>query len=478
MEEPSREAAIRALDLALSQEPDNVDLLWRRAGLLAARGRTREAQADYLAVVKLNPDHFGALNDLGALLHQTDFRTAARTVYAEVARRHPKNPIGRINLANALLAAEDHAGARFEFEAALEIDPDHPDAHQGLANLLQDQGDAARAEIHRQASYRRRGPSHAPFTGEGRPCRVLQLVSAAGGNTPTRFLLDPAVFSVVTIVVEAHHPQADLPDHDVVFNAIGDADLCAIALRQAQTLVAGTRKGIVNPPGAVLATGRADNARRLGGGAVRTPLMRLAPRRDLAAAAEEFGFPLLLRALGYHTGRHFVRVEIPQDLAAAAGSMPGDDLLLIEPLTPLAPPHRKYRVMAVGGRLFPLHLAIGEDWKVHYFTADMAVRSDYRAAEADFLTDMGRTLGPRAMQGLADIAKGLGLDYAGIDFGLDQDGAVLLFEANAAMVVFPPPSDPVWDYRRGAVNAVLDAVKALVRARADKDAVPQREPLL
>lgn len=454
------------LDLALSVEPKNVDLLCGRAALLASGGRTREAQADYLTAIKLDPDHFGALNDLGVLLHRTDFRTAARTVYAEAVRRHPQNAIGRINLGNALLAADDLEGARIQFEAALKIDPEHPDAHQGMANLLQDLGETHAAEMHRNASYRRRAPSVSRSTGRAPACHVLHLVSAAGGNIPTRFLLDPAAFAVTTLVVEAYERGAPLPDHDVVFNAVGDADFSSVALVKAEIIAATTRKGVINRPEVVLATGRAANARRLGGAGVRAPRMILTPRREVKAAAAAFGYPLLVRAPGFHTGRHFVRVETPDGLAAATTPIPGEALLLIEPLTSGAQPFRKYRVMVVGGRLFPLHLAIGKDWKVHYFTADMAERRDYREVEATFLADMSAHLGPRAMEGLADIVAVLGLDYAGIDFGLGSDGEVLLFEANATMVVNPPPQEAMWDYRRSAVQSIFDAVKDLILARA------------
>ena len=83
-----------------------------------------------------------------------------------------------------------------------------------------------------------------------------------------------------------------------------------------------------------------------------------------------------------------------------------------------------------------------------------------------FLADMPAVLGARAVAGLCAIAERLGLDYAGVDFGLNPDGEVLLFEANATMVINPPDADPRWDYRRGPVEAVLDAARAMIRRRA------------
>jgi glutathione synthase/RimK-type ligase-like ATP-grasp enzyme len=71
------------------------------------------------------------------------------------------------------------------------------------------------------------------------------------------------------------------------------------------------------------------------------------------------------------------------------------------------------------------------------------------------------------MTALARIATALGLDYAGIDFALREDGAVLLFECNANMAIVPPNADPMWDYRRPAIRRVIEAAKAMIVARAD-----------
>ena len=57
---------------------------------------------------------------------------------------------------------------------------------------------------------------------------------------------------------------------------------------------------------------------------------------------------------------------------------------------------RKYRVMFIGGAVYPLHLAISDDWKVHYFTAAMAANQAFRDEEQRFLEDMPSVLGERA----------------------------------------------------------------------------------
>jgi len=258
-----------------------------------------------------------------------------------------------------------------------------------------------------------------------------------------------------------------------VFNAIGDADLAAGALAAAQSLLALTRAPVVNQPSAVLETGRADHARLSGLPGVMTPATVTLPR-DLLASPEAaatvarhgFHFPLLLRTPGFHTGRHFLRVESLQALPAAVAELPGRELSVIEFLNARAADGkvRKYRVMMIGGKLYPLHVAISSHWKIHYFTAEMAEREDHRAEDAEFLENMPEVIGPRAMEALAQIQSTLGLDYAGIDFGLSATGDVLLFEANATMVVNPPEPDERWAYRRPAVERIFAAVRRMLTA--------------
>ena len=161
-------------------------------------------------------------------------------------------------------------------------------------------------------------------------------------------------------------------------------------------------------------------------------------------------------------------VEKADQLSAAAADLPGDDLLVIEYLDARGSDGnaRKYRVMMIAGKIYPLHLAISGNWKVHYFTSDMADKPDHRAEEAIFLGDMRKALGDKAMTALHGISEALGLDYAGVDFGVAPNGNLLLFEANATMVIAPLDPDERWAYRRPAIGRVLDAVRDMIMQKS------------
>ena len=92
----------------------------------------------------------------------------------------------------------------------------------------------------------------------------------------------------------------------------------------------------------------------------------------------------------------------------------------------------------------------------------MADDAKNQSEDAAFLSDKSHVLGPRALTALNGIRDQLGLDYAGVDFSLSTSGDVILFEANATMVVNPPDADRRWglspprsstDSRRYSANA-------------------------
>ena len=452
--------------------PHDVTARFERACRLDQLGQNSEAQQAYLAVLALDMRHREALLRLGALLVATGYVTAARTILAQAVAAHPNDPATRTSLGHLLRVGGDPGAARLQYEAALQADPVHPEAHQGLSYLL-DGIDEAAAERHRALGFTGRVLTTRPFRGQGAPVSVLQLVSARGGNIPTATLLDDATFLTHSIVTEYAAADLALPPHDLVFNAIGDADRCGIALRKAAALLERTRAPVINPPARITPTTRDGNAGlgRLEG--VTTPRILTLPRADLSQGLPDgFGFPVLLRSPGFHTGQNFVRLEDAADLQAALRTLPGESLTLIEPLDARGADGawRKYRVMLVGGAILPLHLAISPHWKVHHFTADMQDRPAHRAEEAAFLDDMAGVLGSTAVAALRRIADTLGLDYGGIDFAVGTRGEVLLFEANATMTVALPVAGSVWDYRRQAVSAVLDATRSLLLDRAGRNA--------
>lgn len=451
-------------------------LLLTRARSLDALGRDSEAQQAYVDLLRLDSRHVDGLTGLATVLLRGGQRTAARSALARAVEVRPDSAAAQANLATLLCESNPDA-ARAHYEHAVRLDPDNKGAHRGLAVLLLRAGEVERARAHGRVGFG--GHVEAwPFRGTGKPVSILWVQSALGGNVPVESLLDDRIFHRLTVAPEFFDPAEGLPAHDLVFNTLGDVDRCGGSLDAVDAAIAKTTAPVINAPAAVRPTGRRENAERLARiPDVVAPRIAQLPRARLASAdaaqmleAEGFRWPLLLRSPGFHTGENFVKVDGPEGLAEAIAALPGEELLAIQFIDTRSTDgfYRKYRAMTIDGRLYPLHLAVGPHWKIHYFSSDMAERADHRAEDEAFLGDMPGVLGARAMRALENVRELLGLDYGGIDFALDGEGRVVIFEANATMVIVAPSDEPQWAYRKAPVLRARHAVVHMLMRRAGR----------
>lgn len=493
-------AELHRIEMLLEKEPGSADLCSRRASLLANLGQFRAATVSDMRALQLDPGHRAALNHLGEVLIATGHRQAARSVFKQAVLCHPDDPVSRGNYGYFLLeeserldveerhaeAAQLKCDARGQFDRALRANPSDEKAHEGLYYLLRNTGEEQEAAEHRLAAFRNRGIIPSPYRGDGPPIPVLQFISTTGGNVRLQRFLDSRIFQTYFILPEFCDAKMPLPRHRLAVNSIGDAEVGREALVAAQSVLARTTAPLINSPAAVLASTRSNNAKRLSGlPGVKTPKTVTVSREQLSddaaattLASEGFTFPLLLRAPGFHTGQHFLKVDSVNNLAAALASLPGQSVIVMQFLDTRGPDNkfRKYRAMIIDRQIHPLHVAISHQWKIHYMTAEMAGNPEHRAEDAAFLEDMYSVLGPMAMNAIERIQSVLGLDYAGIDFGLNAKGEVVVFEANATMVVNPPDGDARWNYRRPACRRIFDAVRKMFLDRASVQAIAADEP--
>jgi Tfp pilus assembly protein PilF len=315
---------------------------------LARRGDDAAARAAYVQLLQVDPRDHDALVELGSLAAAGGYIAAARTVFAQAVQCYPESAVARVGLAQALIEGEDFSKAVAHCQIALRVQPGMPEAHRALARCLDAQGDR-RAAAHRHLGYR----AHAvvqPRTQMAGQLRVLLLVAARGGNISVQGWFDPAI-GAVTAVYDADYlaPDALLPAHDLVGNAIGDADYAGAALAAATRQMGQFGAQAINRPDAVQGTGRETIARRLAAlPGVVMPRLRSLSRGEAARISQ---FQVLLRTPGYHTGQHFERADDRRGLCQVLGRLPGARLLAIDYSETRGPDGfwRKYRVLIIDG---------------------------------------------------------------------------------------------------------------------------------
>ncbi|MEA1926838.1 MAG: tetratricopeptide repeat protein, partial [Candidatus Auribacterota bacterium] len=115
----------------------------------AAHKFYREAQAHYLKVLKTDPNHFRAWNNLGLVYRESGDTGRAKKAFAEAIRINPDYAAPHTNLGNLYVRQEQYKAALNEFRAALQIDPALLQLHLSSAFCLQklNQLAEARAEM-------------------------------------------------------------------------------------------------------------------------------------------------------------------------------------------------------------------------------------------------------------------------------------------------------------------------------------------
>ncbi len=467
---------LRVIERMIDDQPEALALRFARACALDDLGRTGEAVEAYLAVLRADQRHFGALTNLGSIAFERHQMTVAFLCFRDALAVDPNDVMAHLNIARYYSERTAYSLARAHYEFVLTARPDDLHtcvyANTGLARVAEAEGDAALAAVHRERAFAVPVFWEMPYRGSGDPLRVLVLTSPHGGDMVSNLFFDDRVVARMIAMPEAFAAGAPLPPHDLIFNGVGEPDATRTTLECAVTVVAASRAPVINDPRAVLQTSRETVMQRLadlpGVIAPRTTRYAHADVSVERLLADAYTFPLLVRAAGFHGGEHFSLVATPGDLAPALAALPGDRVYTIAFADARGDDGwvRKYRVAFIDGRCYPIHLALAKQWKVHYFSAAMSDHAEHRAEERQFLDAMESVLGERGMRALADIARTLGLDYGGVDFGRTPSGDLIVFEANATMAVYPPSDDPRWDYRRASVDRAVAAVRAMIAERA------------
>jgi hypothetical protein len=121
--------------------------------------------------------------------------------------------------------------------------------------------------------------------------------------------------------------------------------------------------------------------------------------------------------------------------------------------------------MFVGGAPFACHLAISPRWMIHYYNAAMAEHLWMREEEARYIADLHSVFRGTLSAALDEIATAIPLDYFGIDCAIAIDGRLLLFEADAAMLVHGTDPPELYPYKPAGFRRIQTALMDLLRKR-------------
>jgi tetratricopeptide (TPR) repeat protein len=124
------------------------DRLFEEGVRLEQAGEVEEARQSYRRALEADPNHTGALINLGTIHFTAREFGQAREYYERAVAADPDNALARFNLANVFEEMGLRLEALVHYQAALKLAPDYADAHYNLALLYQTIGQPLRAVRH------------------------------------------------------------------------------------------------------------------------------------------------------------------------------------------------------------------------------------------------------------------------------------------------------------------------------------------
>ena len=126
----------------------------------------------------------------------------------------------------------------------------------------------------------------------------------------------------------------------------------------------------------------------------------------------------------------------------------------------------KMRVFFIDGQIFPVVSHVDNVWNVHGDNR-LEIMKKYawmQTQEKAFLTDPAARIGKENLARLQGLYEIVGLDFFGVDFCLQDDDTILIYELNAAMRHnFDHAKE--FDYMTPHMEVISNAFLSMVKAR-------------
>jgi len=415
---------------------------WCNLGIVHQRtGMVQDAISLYLEALRRNPGHRPSRTNLVQALTATRQFTIAKTLLLELIEETPDDADLRSQLGKVCFELGETGEAVAQFEQAVALAPGQAENFYWVGAIRQARGEEEAAE----AAYARAAQVHPILRRQAIQSppafRTLALFAPFVGNTPVEFLFRDCAYqtSILSLLPDSRPDIALLArEADIVVNLVSDADQGTGVLPLAATIACSLGKPIVNDPAKIRNTTRDATALALADvDGCRVPrTIRIAAGEGLPDGLE-LAFPLLARQAGMHGGDLFEKLEDVAALISFLAAHADHDRYVIDYIDYRSADgfFRKYRFLFVGEEILPYHLAIGDDWKLHRDATEMANHAWMQTEEEHFLRAPEQVFSPRHYAALRVIRDRIGLDYFGIDCGLDPDGRLVVFEVNASMLV-------------------------------------------
>ena len=316
------------------------------------------------------------------------------------------------------------------------------------------------------------------YSADSARIRLLAIVGPGdlAENNALEFLTEGSDIALDMLYVAPDLPLPEpLPDHDLAMVAACESDHGRPLLEYIETLVQSWPRPVLCAPHRIARLSR-DGASCLLPSApgMVVPLTARIDRQTLAAIGRseapvtafvaDAAFPLIVRPVDSQKGHGLMKMDTPDAIAGYLETRPENAFYVARYVDYRGPDgqFRKYRIVLIDERPYACHMAISENWVVHYISAGMRESAAKRAEEARFFAGFDDDFARRHRDALLSIARRVDLEYVGIDCGETPDGELLVFEVDSGMTVHAMDPVDIFPYKQPQMRKVFRAFRQML----------------
>jgi glutathione synthase/RimK-type ligase-like ATP-grasp enzyme len=347
-----------------------------------------------------------------------------------------------------------------------------------LSTILQLKGNRAAALAVQSQALEMQQLYHMPAVNDAPAIRLLALMGPGDlmANTPLEFLVEGADIALDMLYVAPHLLfPAGLPEHDVMFVAIGESDQNRPLLQYVANLIQDWPRPLLNVPDRIVNVSRDGACALLASapGIVMPSTVRIdrqtleqigRGQQALTGILEDGDFPIIVRPVDSHAGQGLDKLDTPAAIDAYLQAQPMNMFYVSRFVDYRGPDglFRKSRIVLIHGRPYVCHMAISAHWMIHYLNAGMTESAEKRAEEARFMVSFDDEFASRHAAAFHAIHERMGLDYLGIDCGETSTGELLIFEVDSNMIVHAMDTAEVFPYKQPQMQKVFAAFRTML----------------
>jgi len=390
----------------------------------------------------------------------------------------PHSLIGNAALMKMAMSGIDLAPLSQKLLARAAADPHDANALMDMSTVLQLTGNRELALVMQMQALEVQTLYRLPVKSGATGVRLLALMAPGDlmANTPLDCLLENSDVALDMLYVGQGLPlPPELPDHDLLFVAIGENDQNCQLLVEIADVIKDWPRPVLNPPERAVWTSREGACAKLrsapgtvmpGTARIERQTLERIGRAELpiTAVLDDGAFPIIVRPIESHAGKGLAKLDAPVNIAGYLGAMPQDEFYVSSFIDYRGQDgqFRKYRIVLIDGHPYACHMGISDDWMIHYLNAGMAESAEKRAEEAHFMAGFDEDFGRRHAAAFQVINERMMLDYLIIDCGETPDGKLLIFEVDTSAVVHALDAVDLYPYKQPQMQKVFAAFRTML----------------